>query len=632
MALLIRRPSDWSVVLQNDGTQVRFDRHNNRLSFSQRPRSQASASTSSVTDRSTDTSIQEQCLGRCPTCGQFWPDESPEPSFSQTSAFHRSRRGTAVHPEYFGYLAACFERENVIESEPDTIDDCAGYTQLQETSFNQGYCSRFFVEQGQIGRGGRGTVFRVQHVIEGISLGIFALKRIAVGNSTQYLTKMLREVKSMRFHHPNLVHYNHVWLEMSQTTAFGPPVPVLHILQEFCDAGDLERYVSKKLGRFKPEPDISEMKRRRRESREHKTPLPTERSLSPDIIYSFFRDILNGLAYLHKRGHIHRDLKPSNCLLDESVGSSYVKKAVRCPRVLVSDFGEMASCSEVDASQDASRYTGGTGTLLWTAPEVVRTGSWSQAADIFSLGLILYFLTHAGQLPYNALEDNYEELKVEIAGFTGFHRLDSGRGPYERKIDLLLSRMLSPSPSDRPTCEDLIALMQIQDESVSGNESGQSSAAPAVVHSGPPNDELSVLEEPFRIPSITPEVDQAPVEQSLRTTVAKQASETEDRGKTDAITVGPLSSSAQPHPVVVSHDWISTIALLRLYMMHQWCNPQALSPIAWLLLALTSLTELMLVRRFHQSTQIRLLLPFIVTVAMMLLFRRSATLPICAAL
>lgn len=322
---------------------------------------------------------------------------------------------------------------------------------LSSESFNQGYCDRFFIQEGLLGRGGRGEVVKVRHVLDGISLGVFALKRVVVGDSHSWLIKTLREVQLLK--HLKLVSYNHVWLEMKQSS-FGPRVPVLHILQEYCDGDDLESHVLRICG--KTEPTVKELEDRCRSRSKGRIPQPDPNpSLSIDCVFSFFKNILAGLAFLHEHGVAHRDMKPSNCLLDFRTHSESGH-----PRVLIADFGEARI-----GSSDLNR-TGGTGTLSFMAPEVLRGEPWTQAADLFSLGMILYFLTHEGQLPYHANDNNFEGLQQEILQFRGcsFRCGTNTLGQVDlRELEKVVLSFLSPDPIERLSCQDLLLLVQLHD-------------------------------------------------------------------------------------------------------------------------------------------------------------------------
>lgn len=140
-------------------------------------------------------------------------------------------------------------------------------------------------------------------------------------------------------------------------------------------------------------------------------------------------------------------MKPSNCLLDQALTDDGY------PRVLVSDFGE----AQFDG--ESLMRSGGTGTLAYTAPEIVRGESWTTAADIFSLGLILYFLTHEGSLPYRENDANFEALRGEISNYPGYQR----KKVLTSELETVLAQLLAPNPEDRPSCSDLIAMMQVHD-------------------------------------------------------------------------------------------------------------------------------------------------------------------------
>ncbi|MCP4406536.1 MAG: tetratricopeptide repeat protein [Gammaproteobacteria bacterium] len=87
--------------------------------------------------------------------------------------------------------------------------------------------------------------------------------------------------------------------------------------------------------------------------------------------------MLQALAYLHRRGILHRDLKPANVLVTDG-------------RVRVLDFGlavprEMAE--------------GRTGTPAYMAPETIRYGQATEATDLHTVGVLAYEL-FAGERPF----------------------------------------------------------------------------------------------------------------------------------------------------------------------------------------------------------------------------------------
>ncbi|THU97930.1 kinase-like protein [Dendrothele bispora CBS 962.96] len=125
-------------------------------------------------------------------------------------------------------------------------------------SMAEGYFNMFFKEEWKLGMGANGSVFLCQHVLDGNSLGRFAVKKIAVGQSHSYLLQTLREVKLLeRLHHPNIITYHHAWLETCQFSAFGPKVPTLHVLMQWAEGGSLDDLIDVRLGRDLRNPHIS---------------------------------------------------------------------------------------------------------------------------------------------------------------------------------------------------------------------------------------------------------------------------------------------------------------------------------------------------------------------------------------
>ncbi len=115
------------------------------------------------------------------------------------------------------------------------------------------------------------------------------------------LEKVLNEVHLLRLlQHENLVSYYHVWLETSQASLFGPPVPCVFILQQYCDLGDLETYVNNVKGGRNEDGFDPSQERARRRSKSTLDPPRFCKDLPFDMIYSFFVDITTGLTYLHR--------------------------------------------------------------------------------------------------------------------------------------------------------------------------------------------------------------------------------------------------------------------------------------------------------------------------------------------
>ncbi|KAG0085939.1 putative serine/threonine-protein kinase iks1, partial [Podila epicladia] len=374
-------------------------------------------------------------------------------------------------------------------------DDHKDSPHLSHDALNQGYYERFFVEQIKLGRGYRGSVFLCQHILDGIHLGEYAIKKVAVGDNHDWLVQMLREVHLLeRLHHPNIVSYKHAWLENHQLHKFGPEVTCLFILMECANGGNLEEYIERS-AETQPEGGSDKAQGSSQESEKAKKilsarerillnkrgsiqspisnsgegnsadPNATSRhSLSVTEIWSFFFDICEGLAHLHRLGIIHRDLKPPNLLLSYSDSRIKGSKGER-PRILITDFGE---CEILDQGVKRDR-TGATGTLEFLAPELLAvdadgryTDEFSFKGDMWSLGMVLYYLCYS-RLPYSQI-DNVDILREEIRGFRSITLPRDGPGdrviPEELKI--LIRVLLSTDKSKRPSCDDILSSLSLQ--------------------------------------------------------------------------------------------------------------------------------------------------------------------------
>ena len=105
------------------------------------------------------------------------------------------------------------------------------------------------------------------------------------------------------------------------------------------------------------------------------------RDVSEDEVVNIAKDICSALVTCKKRNIVHRDIKPQNIFVSEN--GAYK----------LGDFG---------IAKTIERTTGGTkiGTYSYMAPEVYNNQDYGSAADIYSLGLVLYWLLNERRLPF----------------------------------------------------------------------------------------------------------------------------------------------------------------------------------------------------------------------------------------
>ena len=106
-----------------------------------------------------------------------------------------------------------------------------------------------------------------------------------------------------------------------------------------------------------------------------------ERELSTEEIIKLGKDIASALILCEKKNIIHRDIKPANIMVSQF--GNYK----------LGDFG-------VSKIMDHETYATAMGTPDYQAPEVVHMERYGQAADIYSLGITLYWLLNNRKMPF----------------------------------------------------------------------------------------------------------------------------------------------------------------------------------------------------------------------------------------
>jgi eukaryotic-like serine/threonine-protein kinase len=186
-----------------------------------------------------------------------------------------------------------------------------------------------------LGQGAMGVVYRAFDPVLNRYLAIKVMSDVIAGDD-QLRDRFLREAQAAgSLQHPNIV----------TVYDFGEADAHLFIAMEYVEGVDLAEMIDRR------------------------DDIPVAAKL--DIMI----DALNGLAYAHSHGLVHRDVKPANIRVAED------------HRAKLMDFGI--------ARMGASSLTQ-TGLLLGTpqymAPEQVKGGEITGAADIFGAGAVLYEL------------------------------------------------------------------------------------------------------------------------------------------------------------------------------------------------------------------------------------------------
>ena len=114
--------------------------------------------------------------------------------------------------------------------------------------------------------------------------------------------------------------------------------------------------------------------------------IPDNKPMAFDKALQFSMDMATGMSVAHQAGVIHRDLKPANILVnDEGL-------------LKIVDFGVAAAASSGDTQLTKTGYV--IGSPKYMAPEQILGKKVDEAADIYSVGVIMYEMV-TGIPPYS---------------------------------------------------------------------------------------------------------------------------------------------------------------------------------------------------------------------------------------
>ncbi|KAF9134722.1 serine/threonine-protein kinase HAL4/sat4 [Mortierella sp. 14UC] len=154
-----------------------------------------------------------------------------------------------------------------------------------------------------------------------------------------------------------------------------------------------------------------------------------------------FKQLMNGVAYLHSMGVAHRDIKPENLLLDSK------------GRLKIADFG-VSDVFRMCWEKTPHLSKGLCGSEPYIAPEEFKSKEYdARRVDIWACGIVYYCMVYQG-IPFRAAtsqDPNYQHFLTmrEVNNYEPFEKLPVGC----RK---LMKRILDPNPETRITIEEIL--------------------------------------------------------------------------------------------------------------------------------------------------------------------------------
>ena len=233
----------------------------------------------------------------------------------------------------------------------------------------------------EIGRGGMGVIYRAR---QRHSRRIVAVKRVLSyhSDSRETLARFRREAQAAAsLDHPNI-------LPIYEVSESDDGLPFFSM--KFAPGGTLQQVA------------------------------PALRN-SPRQCVTLVAKVARAVEFAHSKGILHRDLKPANILLDAR------------GEPLVSDFG---LAKWLDTTSDVTRTLTIFGTPGYIAPEQLNGRKLTPAADVYSLGAILFNLL-AGRPPF--LGDH---------ALSVIHQACETPAPKLRSISRTTNRDLETEPND----------------------------------------------------------------------------------------------------------------------------------------------------------------------------------------
>jgi len=150
---------------------------------------------------------------------------------------------------------------------------------------------------------------------------------------------------------------------------------------------------------------------------------------------SLFHQLVRGIQAMHDVGIAHRDLKPENLLFDNSYN------------LKLADFGFSFVYKKGEGPKTAMRTE--LGTKGYMSPEILAQKKYTEKADIFAAGVILFIML-AGFPPFqNAVSKDWWFDKLQKKKYKLFWMAHERTASFSPEAKDILQKMLAPREAER---------------------------------------------------------------------------------------------------------------------------------------------------------------------------------------
>ena len=267
---------------------------------------------------------------------------------------------------------------------PEEFKDGEMITQMKE-KFSGEKKIETYIKGEKIGKGGFATCYKLYNVQD---KKIYAAKEI-IKNKSSY-DRIKNEIDIYEYlKHDNIVNQKEHFIYNDTQ----------YLIFEFCENRDLSHLIDKR------------------------------KKLKEIEVQYYITQLIQALIHLHDRNIVHRDLKLGNIFL---TGKMELK---------LGDFGLAKKLSFRD-----EKISEMVGTPAYMAPEILENMGYSLEVDIWSLGVIMYYLI-IGKLPFN--KKNQEDIKSVSYTFPK-------KAIISKAAKSLIEQILVKDPKERPSLKQIL--------------------------------------------------------------------------------------------------------------------------------------------------------------------------------